>query len=58
MAADIMLYDADVVPVGQDQLQHIEMSREIARRFNHLFGGLHQRASRIGAKKRRHCSGN
>lgn len=38
MAADIMLYDADVVPVGQDQLQHIEMGREIARRFNHQFG--------------------
>ena len=37
-AADIVLYDADVVPVGDDQLQHIEITREIARRFNALFG--------------------
>ena len=38
MAADILLYDADVVPVGKDQLQHLEMAREIARRFNFHFG--------------------
>lgn len=38
-AADILLYQADAVPVGADQLQHIEITREIARRFNHLFGG-------------------
>jgi len=37
-AADILLYDADVVPVGDDQLQHVEITREIARRFNALFG--------------------
>lgn len=38
MAADILMYDADVVPVGQDQIQHIEMAREIARKFNQTFG--------------------
>jgi len=38
MAADILLYDADVVPVGKDQLQHLEMSRDVANRFNHQMG--------------------
>jgi tryptophanyl-tRNA synthetase len=37
MAADILLYDADVVPVGQDQKQHIEYTRDIALKFNHIF---------------------
>lgn len=36
-SADILLYRADAVPVGEDQLPHIEMTREIARRFNHLY---------------------
>ncbi|MEO5667731.1 MAG: tryptophan--tRNA ligase [Bdellovibrionota bacterium] len=38
MAADIILFDSDVVPVGQDQIQHIEMARGMAQRFNHYFG--------------------
>ena len=38
MAADILLYDADVVPVGQDQVQHVEMARELARKFNQTYG--------------------
>jgi len=38
MAADILLYDSDVVPVGADQVSHVELTREVARRFNHLFG--------------------
>jgi tryptophanyl-tRNA synthetase len=38
MAADIMLYDSDVVPVGADQKQHLELARDIALRFNHLYG--------------------
>ena len=38
MAADILLYHADVVPVGQDQKQHVEMTRDIATRFNHAYG--------------------
>jgi tryptophanyl-tRNA synthetase len=38
-AADILLYDADVVPVGQDQKQHVEITRDIAERFNHVYGG-------------------
>ena len=38
MAADILLYKATVVPVGEDQVQHIELTREIARRYNHRFG--------------------
>jgi len=37
-AADILAYDADVVPVGQDQVQHIEVTRDIAGSFNHEFG--------------------
>ncbi|MDQ3459689.1 MAG: tryptophan--tRNA ligase [Deinococcota bacterium] len=37
-AADILLYDTDEVPVGEDQRQHIELTRDIAVRFNHLFG--------------------
>ena len=37
-AADILIYRATQVPVGEDQVPHIEMTREIARRFNHLFG--------------------
>ena len=38
MAADILLYDADKVPVGEDQKQHIELTRDIVDRFNHQFG--------------------
>lgn len=38
MAADILLYDTDVVPVGQDQKQHIEYARDTAQKFNNLFG--------------------
>ena len=37
-AADILLYDADLVPVGQDQKQHLEITRDIAERFNHVYG--------------------
>lgn len=38
MAADILLYDAHYVPVGKDQLQHLEMTRDVAERFNHQMG--------------------
>ena len=38
MAADILLFNAHRVPVGRDQVQHIEMARDIAQRFNHLYG--------------------
>jgi tryptophanyl-tRNA synthetase len=38
MAADILLYDTDVVPVGRDQKQHLEIARDVAVRFNHVFG--------------------
>lgn len=38
MAADILLYQADVVPVGQDQKQHLEITRDIAQRFNSIYG--------------------
>src|SRR5690606_30403430 len=37
-AADILLYQADVVPVGEDQRQHLELTRNLAQRFNHTFG--------------------
>ncbi|HTR19786.1 MAG TPA: tryptophan--tRNA ligase [Gemmatimonadales bacterium] len=39
-AADVLLYQATLVPVGEDQLQHLELMREIARRWNHRFGEL------------------
>jgi len=38
MAADILMFKAHDVPVGRDQIQHVEMARDIARRFNHIFG--------------------
>ncbi|MEO8762232.1 MAG: tryptophan--tRNA ligase [Bacteroidia bacterium] len=38
MAADILMYDANIVPVGKDQLQHVEITRDIANSFNHLYG--------------------
>ena len=38
MASDILLYDAEIVPVGKDQLQHLEMARDVASRFNHQMG--------------------
>lgn len=38
MAADILLYDTEIVPIGEDQLQHIELTRTLARRFNKKFG--------------------
>ena len=40
MAADILLYQADVVPVGKDQLQHLELTRDIAQRFNAIYGDV------------------
>jgi tryptophanyl-tRNA synthetase len=40
MSADILLYRATIVPVGEDQLQHLELARETARRFAHRFGAL------------------
>jgi tryptophanyl-tRNA synthetase len=57
-AADILIYRASMVPVGEDQVPHIEMTREIARRFNHLFGrepGFEQKAreavKKLGGKR-------
>jgi tryptophanyl-tRNA synthetase len=54
MAADILLYRATLVPVGQDQVQHLELAREIVRRFNGRFGDtfkepmpLHAKATKI-----------
>ncbi len=40
MAADILLYDAEIVPVGKDQLQHLEMARDVADRINYKMGNL------------------
>ena len=59
-AADILIYRADKVPVGEDQVPHIEMTREIARRFNHLYGrepGYEEKAresvKKLGSKRAR-----
>lgn len=38
MACDILLYDSDIVPVGKDQKQHLEMTRDLANSFNHIYG--------------------
>ena len=38
MAADILLYETDLVPVGEDQKQHLEFTRQVAQRFNHIYG--------------------
>ena len=40
MAGDIILYDADVVPVGEDQTQHVEIARDLVNRFNHRYGEI------------------
>lgn len=54
MAADILLYDADVVPVGEDQKQHVELTRDIAERFNNLHGEVFKvpeiSTSQVGAR--------
>lgn len=54
MAADILLYQTDLVPVGQDQKQHVELTREIARKFNRKFGRTFKlprvQLQKIGAK--------
>ncbi|MDO9243569.1 MAG: tryptophan--tRNA ligase [Rhodocyclaceae bacterium] len=59
-AADILIYRADKVPVGDDQVPHIEFTREIARRFNHLYGreaGFEEKAKeavkKLGSKRAR-----
>ena len=60
MSADILIYRADRVPVGEDQIPHIEFTREIARRFNHLYGrepGFEEKAReavrKLGGKRAR-----
>lgn len=57
-SADILIYRANRVPVGEDQVPHIELTREVARRFNHIFGkepGFREKAelaaSKLGSKK-------
>ena len=40
MAADILLYQPDFVPVGEDQKQHVELTRDVAQRFNHIYGDV------------------
>ena len=51
-AADIVLYDTDVVPVGEDQRQHIELTRDVAQRFNSRFGETLVRPARGGPEGR------
>lgn len=59
-AADVLIYRASLVPVGEDQVPHIEMMRELARRFNHLYGrekGFEEKAQeaikKLGGKRAR-----
>lgn len=51
--ADILIYGADKVPVGEDQVAHVELTREIARRFNHIYGREHgyEEAAEAAIKK-------
>ena len=44
MAGDILLYQTDLVPIGDDQRQHLELTRDVAQRFNHRFGETFKRA--------------
>ena len=60
MSADILIYRANLVPVGEDQIPHIEFTRELARRFNHMYGrepGFEDKAraavKKLGSKKAR-----
>ena len=60
MSADILIYRADKVPVGEDQLPHVEFTRELARRFNHMYGrepGFEEKAKeaikKLGSKRAR-----
>ncbi len=60
-AADILIYRASMVPVGEDQVPHIELTREVARRFNHLFGrepGFEEKAreavKKLGSRRAKH----
>ena len=60
MSADILIYRADKVPVGEDQIPHVEFTRELARRFNHMYGrepGFEEKAreavKKLGSKKAR-----
>lgn len=48
MASDILLYQSDLVPVGEDQRQHLELARDLAERTNYLFGG--KKAKKMGCK--------
>src|SRR5204863_734349 len=51
-AADILLYRADAVPVGEDQVQHLELSRVVSRRWNALFGRLTGNTTESGEEER------
>ena len=53
MAADVLIYLADVVPVGEDQLPHLELTRELLRRFNFLYGNLFPEPEAIVQRVRR-----
>jgi tryptophanyl-tRNA synthetase len=54
MSADILLYRATVVPVGDDQVQHLELARETARRFNHRFGKVFPENEQV--ERQYHCA--
>ena len=56
--ADVIIYDANVVPVGEDQVPHLELSREVVRRFNNVYGrGASSSRSRC-SRRRRACPGS
>lgn len=51
MASDILIYDSDIVPVGDDQVQHVEMTRDIAEKFNNSFGGEYLRLPEVKVRE-------
>jgi tryptophanyl-tRNA synthetase len=57
MAADILLYQADIVPVGEDQKQHLELTRDIAERFNNIYGQTFVVPEPFIAKQGAHING-
>ncbi len=54
MASDILLYNTDIVPVGEDQKQHVELARTLARRFNQAFGEVLKSLKQWCKRRRSH----
>ena len=56
--ADVAMYDAQFVPVGEDQVAHLELAREVVRRFNNFYGERARRAAAAADARSRACPGS